>query len=143
MILTFSKQEFVDRIIEGTKIHTLREDKTNRWKTGMKIHFWKGNPRNTKSNPHQFGEGVCTDVRFIEIDFEKDSIYILNRLDFENFKDGEVPNAIFIFDFKERNEFAQNDGFKNWNSLKEWFQRGKYYSPVFYGKIIYFDFNKP
>lgn len=57
MLLTFSKPQFKNLILDGTKIHTIRLDKTNRWKKGMKIHFWMGNPRNVKNNPHQFEIG--------------------------------------------------------------------------------------
>ena len=49
MLLTFSKSEFRDRIRKGVKIHSIREDKYNRWKAGMNIHFWLGNPRNKRS----------------------------------------------------------------------------------------------
>jgi hypothetical protein len=34
--------EFIRKITEGIKIHTLREDKKNRWKSGMKIHMCSG-----------------------------------------------------------------------------------------------------
>lgn len=56
MLLTFSKIQFIDRIISGQKVHTIRDDKFNRWKVGNKIHFWFGNPRNTrgKIKPFQF-----------------------------------------------------------------------------------------
>ena len=68
MILTFSSPDFVEAITAGTKIHTIRLDKTLRWKAGNKIQFWKGNPRNVKSNPYQFGTGICTKVRIIQLD---------------------------------------------------------------------------
>ena len=41
MILGF-KPEFVPKILDGTKIHTIREDKKDRWKPGNKIHFATG-----------------------------------------------------------------------------------------------------
>lgn len=38
MILPFQPQ-FKDSILQGVKIHTIREDQYNRWKPGMLIHF--------------------------------------------------------------------------------------------------------
>jgi len=59
MLLTFSRTTFRDRIRSGIKVHTIRDDKTNRWKVGNKIHFWLGNPRNTrgKTNPINLESG--------------------------------------------------------------------------------------
>ena len=127
MILTFSKTEFVEAITAGTKIHTIREDKTERWKKGRTIQFWKGNPRNVKSKPYQFGTGICTKTASIEIDFwiEQISIY---SIDFEK-----------IINFENLDQFAKNDGFDNWDFMKEWFQDKGHYS-LFKGKIIYFDY---
>lgn len=51
MILSFSKKEFIDKILDGTKIHTIRQDKGNRWHAGKKIHVWYKNPRNVTQNP--------------------------------------------------------------------------------------------
>ncbi len=69
MILTFSKDRFVDDIKAGRKIHTIRTDAGNRWKPGMAIHFWRGNPRNVhaKEKPYCFREGECTGVEKITI----------------------------------------------------------------------------
>lgn len=41
MILSF-KEQFIPKILDGTKIHTIREDKKNRWEAGKKIHFATG-----------------------------------------------------------------------------------------------------
>ena len=119
MILTFSKQQFVDRIISGVKIHTIREDKTDRWKEGTKIHFWKGNPRNVKLKPYPFGESICTKVVDIRIDLWRDSVYADDH--FLNLK-----------------ELAVNDGFNNWVEMKSWF-RQQGFEFFFEGKLIYFD----
>ncbi|MGB1216442.1 MAG: hypothetical protein ACPG5P_01115, partial [Saprospiraceae bacterium] len=47
------------------KAHTLRTG--TRWKAGMDIHFWKGNPRNKSSNPFHFATAKCTAVQKIEM----------------------------------------------------------------------------
>jgi hypothetical protein len=63
MILTYSNPRFKDLILSGEKIHTIREDKTGRWKPGMSIQHWMGNPRNPSKNPHQFAKGECKAVQ--------------------------------------------------------------------------------
>lgn len=130
MILTFSSNDFVEAIKAGTKIHTIREDKKGRWKSGMKIHFWRGNPRNVKSNPYQFGEGTCKNVRDILIDFKKENVWIYDRI------------AIRLADFSKLDKFAIADGFQNWDCMKEWFYDKYPGITLFEGKIIYFEFDR-
>lgn len=128
MILTF-KPQFVEPIKAGTKIHTIREDKKERWKPGMKIQFWNGNPRNVKANPHQFQSGICIKVYDIHIDFYYDIITI---------KDNKLPRTEIISDIENLNEFARKDGFEDWKWLKHWFFC-EYNEPFdFTGKLIYF-----
>lgn len=67
MILTYSFDKFVPAILSGEKIHTIREDFYERWKPGMSIQHWRGNPRNVKSNPYQFAVGECKGVQDITI----------------------------------------------------------------------------
>ena len=69
MILSFSKDKFVADIKRGTKKHTIRTDKTRRWRKGIKIHFWRGSPRNkhAKIKPYSFDEGVCKGIEEIVI----------------------------------------------------------------------------
>ena len=61
MILSYSRTSFVPAIIQKIKKHTLRRDLGGRWKAGMKIQHWLGNPCNTESTPPPFcfHEGVC------------------------------------------------------------------------------------
>lgn len=120
MILTFSRQEFKDKIESGKKIHTLREDTSNRWKMGMIIQFWMHNPRNKSKNPHQFKEGQCQSIQSISItrksDYLNDTIVIVdgNKLTLE-----------------ETQQLAWNDGFNNLAEFLMWFKDG------FNGKIIH------
>lgn len=118
MILSFSRDSFVKDIKVGLKIHTAREDKLCRWKPGMKIHFWKGNPRNTrgKNKPYQFGEGICDKVLPVEINTGANYVQVYG-IRIES-KEG--------LDF-----FAKNDGFADWEDLKEWFK------VPFIGRLIY------
>lgn len=127
MILTFSKKEFITLIKEGVKVHTIRDDKHNRWKAGTKIHFWLGNPRNTrgKNKPYQFGVSEVSRVENIRMDF-------FCSEDWQN-------DVVYIGDCKLStieglNELAIKDGFDNWEQMKNWFVNpdGQYF-----GKIIF------
>lgn len=72
MILAF-KPEFVGKILDGTKIHTVRRDPHDRWKAGRKIHFATG--VRTKDY-NQFDEGVCTARQSISIFCDSREIWI-------------------------------------------------------------------
>lgn len=113
MLLTFSKDLFVSMIKSGHKIHTIREDKSNRWHQGRSIQFWRGNPRNVKSLPYQFMDGECKGVQEIHI-FRKTQIHCGT--------------------YEEIEELAKNDGLTT-RQLREWFV--PWQQPVFSGKIIH------
>jgi len=118
MILTFSKTKFEQLIKDGVKIHTIRIDTSNSWKVGKKIHFWVGNPRNTKAKnkPHQFGTGKISNIEPIFIDTINNYI-IINSVKF----DSKI----------ELDKIAINDGFENWEEMKSFFPN------IFYGKIVF------
>ena len=123
MILAFSKDQFIERIKKKSKIHTIRADKNERWESGRKIEFWRGNPRNIQKYPFQFGTGVCSGVELVSI-FPK-----INRI--INHTTGVITQG------KESlNRFAVCDGFKNWQEMKGFFNKD------FFGKIIYWDLQK-
>ena len=122
MLLTFSKPQFEAKIKAGIKIHTIREDKTNRWKVGMKIHFWMGNPRNNRGQvkPHQFGTGRVSNI-------DRITIYpALNRIDLD---------GITFTKFDYLDMIAIADGFENWPEMRQFF----YPHNVFQGKLIYWN----
>lgn len=74
MILAFD-QRFKQPILDGIKIHTIREDKPNRWKEGMPIHMATG-VRTKKYDC--FMTKKCTGVQPIEIYAPTE--YIHNRI---------------------------------------------------------------
>ena len=113
MILSFKKR-FVQPILEGVKIHTIREDKHDRWKSGMKIHFATG--VRTK-NYKQFAEKVCLGVQEIYIEFNAAGALVMI--------DGNVTSAY------EKYNLALNDGFNDFGELKMFFNTG------FKGRIIH------
>ena len=118
MILGF-KEQFEGRIKNGSKIHTIREDKHNRWKPGMTIHFAKG--VRTK-NYKQFHQGQCVSVQSIKIKytdikpFEKTIIVLIDNR---------------ILSLNEISTLAVKDGFKSVFDFYDWFNKD------FKGKIIH------
>ena len=127
MVLSFN-QNFPEKIINGTKIHTIREDAIGRWKAGMKIQFATG--AGTKAY-NQFHEAECTGVQDIEIK------YTDNRGAVKIYIDGNhlgtwhrfmPPRSVNVADVLR---LAVNDGFEGVSELLNWFQRD------FKGKIIH------
>lgn len=127
MILSFKKQ-FKTPILDGVKIHTIREDTKDRWKPGNTIHFATG--RRTK-HYEQFKEGECISTQKIEIrhwpDYKTDVL-----IDGHFF--GEVLHKgldeIYIY-HADLLILAMNDGF---TSIEDFFQ---WFSEDFTGKIIH------
>ena len=116
MVIAFQKQ-FKDVILSGSKKHTIREDKHNRWKPGMKMHMASG--VRTKDY-NQFYEAVCVSTQKIEVirtsDYLEETIIKI---------DGKILNQ------SEVQKLAWNDGFHNQIELFLFFSDG------FKGKIIH------
>lgn len=112
MILSF-KPQFKQSILDGSKIHTIRADKTNRWKVGNTIHFATGV---RTSDYNCFNKGVCVGVQKIQIRrcYGKDV-----RIDGIGLSRGDIKNL------------AINDGFASVESFFDWFNED------FEGKIIH------
>lgn len=153
MILGFKKQ-FVPKIKFGTKIHTIREDKHNRWKVGNKMHMAIG----VRTKKYKQFCGTLTCIRTQKIFFNwglscNFAYGIMNMLAKEAghkpkriskkkrqmpliskrpnvFVDGKMLNK------KQINELAINDGFKNDEELFKWFNCD------FTGKIIHWTDKK-
>lgn len=123
MILGFNLR-FLEPIKKGTKIHTIREDKTGRWKPGMTIHFASG--VRTK-NYVQFHEGKCFSTQQIEIR------NIFRKTDFNTYTicrhDVRVDGRSLLDE--EIEKLAKNDGFNGLDDFFGWFNQG------FKGKIIH------
>jgi hypothetical protein len=100
------------------KIHTLREDKKDRWQPGKKIDFvqWLGRPRFSKV--YKFTPVIpCVSTQQVEIKHNKGGFNI--------YVDGRILNP------KELLQFANNDGFENLTIFKTWFKDD------FKGKVIH------
>jgi len=124
MILGFKKQ-FKRPILAGTKIHTIREDKTDRWNIGRMIQFATG-VRTKKYE--QFYEEQCRGIQEIRIawmEWDTDNVaYIwIDEVCVGSYFRGRSTGRC--------KEIAENDGFENVDDFFKWFNRD------FEGKIIH------
>jgi len=112
------------------KLHTIREDKPDRWKSNMKIHFVIFN---RSKNEFRFAPVLlCKSTQKFELYYDhknnKRSVYIDDKLFYsENFN--HIPD--FFLKFLFMRQLAFNDGF---NSIKDFFN---YFDKPFKGKIIH------
>lgn len=97
------KPQFKDKILNGTKIHTIREDVHKRWKPGRKIAFVTG--ARTKER-NVFFEATCTSVDDITIYPTTKEVLIYSRK----------------LTTSEIKTFATNDGFDNVQDFWKWFE---------------------
>ena len=128
MILSYSRDCFVSAIQSGTKIHTIREDFYQRWKPGMSIQHWRGNPRNVRSNPYPFGVGECKGVQEINV------VCYLQEYDEKDFGLSVVVDDR-VLSPAEIETLAINDGLSV-AEFKQWFTPPE--RPVYTGRIIHF-----
>ncbi|WP_367867878.1 hypothetical protein [Pedobacter sp. WC2423] len=120
MVLGFKKQ-FVEPIMAGTKIHTIREDSNNRWDDGILIHMATG----TRTKHYNcFKKTLCTSIQNIFMSYD----YMLHIS-----IDG---RELYI---PEKEKLAVADGFENLLSFENyWFpelQQRRHMA--FSGKIIH------
>jgi hypothetical protein len=130
MVLGF-KEQFVDRILDGSKIHTIREDSKSRWKEGRVIQMATG-VRTKKYN--KFTEQFCLGIQKVEFKWTTHNKGLVNegRSVKVFIDDRNVTNEWF----KDTDEMivevlAKNDGFENLVDFFGWF------SEDFTGKIIH------
>ena len=117
MVLGF-KDQFKEKILDGSKIHTIREDKNNRWKAGNSIQFSTG--VRTK-NQNKFKEGTCISVQKIEIKHHKNSVFL--------FIDGKEKGAVWYDGAFNKIMscdgvfwgLAMRDGFDSMYEFLQWF----------------------
>jgi len=125
MILSF-KEEFIPKIENGTKIHTIREDPARRWRPKMKIHFATGfrTPRY-----RQFSQGVCKSIQEVCI------LPSLKEVHIQCPPQGDEKGYwLYLYETDSLlHEFAKNDGFESPNELFEFF--GK--TTLFRGRLIH------
>ncbi|HMZ95354.1 MAG TPA: hypothetical protein PLD56_12610 [Chitinophagales bacterium] len=119
---------FESKILDGIKIHTIREDKTNRWEKGTKIHFATG-VRTKKYKCFKIGE--CVSTQKIEFKWHNHNKGLVSESwSVQVFIDGnDVTTETEIID-----ELVKNDGFDN---RKDFFEWQGWHKKNFKGKIIH------
>lgn len=125
MILTYSLDRFVLMIQNKSKIHTIRHDAKNRWKIGMSIQHWRGNPRNVAKMPYKFSDGECKGIQAIRI-FRAEKVYFSELTVW-------IDNRKLSHEEVER--LAANDGLSIAEFIR-WFVPKA--GSEFHGKIIHF-----
>jgi nitrogenase molybdenum-iron protein alpha/beta subunit len=115
MILGF-KTQFVEKILNGSKIHTIRVDKDKRWQKGKKINFATG--VRTK-NYSEFKKGFCKWNQAVELRPDTREIYL------------GLNGKMNLLDKKHNEMFAKNDRFNTEDEFWEWFNE------PFYGVVIH------
>lgn len=106
---------FVDKIKNGVKLHTIRQDSSRRWKAGNSIQFATG--VRTKYYD-KFKEGECKSVQEIEIQYLNYSgadypIVVIDGFHFYN--------PIVNIDYGMV-DLAINDGFDSIEDFFKWFK---------------------
>jgi hypothetical protein len=126
MILGF-KPQFKYPILIGAKIHTIREDKHNRWQAGNTIQMATG--VRTK-NYYCFKQKRCRSVQYICM------TYIQGRFQVSVGDDEDCDKFLHRYDVIE---LSINDGFDNVLQFEKWFIPLIDASPnkIFTGKIIH------
>lgn len=112
---------FEASILSGEKIHTIREDRTRRWKAGNSVQHVTGN-RTKRLN--KFKEGTCDGVQDIEVHFWANGDIASIRIDKKNLDRYRWP------------ELAKNDGL-SMEDFAKWFGLATK-AFAFYGRIIHF-----
>ena len=129
MILSYKKKylwgkqtNFKEKILEGTKVHTFREDPHGRWLAGRHIHHAHG----VRTKYYDcFLENDCVSVQSVQI-HHYESEPPMQRI--EIIIDGEVvlsPHCELM------EKIAKNDGFGSVDDFFKWFNTD------FHGKIIH------
>jgi hypothetical protein len=122
MIVGFDDR-FAQAIEGGTKKHTLREDKKNRYYAGCLLHLSTG--VRTK-NHRRLKDTVCTGIQRIQIRYGSGGYQ-----DVFAYQDVEVTVDGRSLGSGEIGELAKNDGFETSDDFFRWFNKD------YTGKIIH------
>jgi hypothetical protein len=126
MIISF-KDRFVDKIKNGTKKHTIRGDKHDRWKGGTRMDMATG-VRTTAYR--KFAEKTCTGTQKISIKYFDEINSCMIWIDGIYFGSAFFDQEKLLFT-PEIKQLAENDGFDDIRKFLNWFGKD------FEGKIIH------
>lgn len=103
MVLGFNKQ-FVDPIMQGIKVHTLRDDPHNRWKPGVKMHQAVG----VRTSSYEcFNEAYCESTQQVIMTHTP-------QRGLEVWVDGKKLDEDTIDTLVKKDGFAQRAAFIDW-----------------------------
>lgn len=108
MILGFKKQ-FKPLILEGSKIHTIRQDSKDRWEAGKKIHFATGT---RSANYNCFLEGEAKAVQYVFMTYDNNQLEV---------SIGDDENCDKYLYWPDIDQLAKNDGFDGYDEFAAWF----------------------
>lgn len=109
MIISF-QQKFVQKIIDGEKVQTIRENKKGHYKTGIKFQMYA--PNRPDRGGKFFGTAIPYLFAAIEINIHYRSVW-----------HGGLDKAIFeAKDAKKLEQFAKEDGFDNADDMFAFFE---------------------
>lgn len=135
MILGF-KPQFVEPILNGTKIHSIRTDVHDRWQVGNQIQMATGvRTKNYKC----FADKKCLGIQYIFMTYS----YLLNCLEISIGSSHYCDKYLYQ---KDKELLAKQDGFANVLEFENWFVPLIKASPedCFKGKIIHWtEFKYP
>ena len=121
MIISFDEQ-FVDKILDGSKRHTILEDKHRLLQADDTIRFATGT---SATNYNQFKEGVCEWVEGIELYPKTRDIYLE--------RNGEMK----LLSGWLTEDFIKNEGFDSEDEFWEWYCKPFKGVLVYWAEIIY------
>ena len=134
-IVKGSDQEISKQKLEDLKpkIHTIREDKSNRWKVGNKIHFII-NPRTKKR--FQFAPIVdVVSIQYIKIEWLGEGFYPYITIWDDEHETKLNPTNHFDY-VSQLEDLSINDGFESFQEFLNYFDKD------FEGKIIHWTNEK-
>jgi hypothetical protein len=122
-MITGFKEQFKESILDGTKKHTLREDRKDRYGGGITLHLSVG----VRTKKYRcLKEVPCTGVQAIQIRYGNGGY-----CDVFAYQDVRVIVDGRELGYGEVSELAKNAGFDGQDSFFRWFNRD------FSGKIIH------
>jgi hypothetical protein len=108
-MVALSFSVFLDKIIDGSKVNTIRQERKHPIKKGDRLQlYWK---QRSPSEGFQIGDAICKEVIPITID---SNAIIMPHSELV------VPEAL--------DQFARLDGFENWEGMRLFFN-SRYHLP--------------
>lgn len=126
MVAYSFKREFVDPILAGTKVQTIRADRKRHARPGEALQLYTA--MRTK-HCYKIGDAKCSSIQPIRIEVENAMIC------------GASGNCLTTI--AELDDFARRDGFTDWIRMRLFWQQNHPGTPIFTGVLIHWTGFKP